>query len=81
MVAEATLIAIAIEGAEGFDSSVFVVFFQEERGIVDVGLGNAMEQRGTDQDVVDALPLALIAIGALSTMSTLSLSCDVMQSG
>ena len=81
MVAEAPLIAIAIEGAEGFHSSVFLVFFQQEGGIVDVGLGNAMEQRGTDQDVVDALPPALIAIGALSTMSALSLSCDVMQFG
>ena len=48
MVAETSLIAIAIEGAEGFLASEFFIFFQEERGIVDVGLGNTMEQRGTD---------------------------------
>ena len=81
MVAETTLITIAIEGAEGFLAPELFIFFQEERGIVDVGLGNTMEQRGADQDVVDALPPALIAIGALSAMSALRLSCDVMQSG
>ena len=38
MVAEATLVVQAVEGAEGFHSSVFLVFLQQEGGIVNGGL-------------------------------------------
>lgn len=40
MVTEAALVAVAIISAEGFDTSVLFVFFNEEGGIVDVGLRN-----------------------------------------
>ena len=48
MVAEATLVAVAIIGTEGLDSSVLFVFFQEEGSIVDVGLGNGITEGRTD---------------------------------
>jgi hypothetical protein len=38
MVAESTLVVQAVEGAEGFHSSVFLVFLQQEGGIVNGGL-------------------------------------------
>jgi hypothetical protein len=38
VVAKAALVAVAIISTEGLDSSIFFVFFQEERGIVDVSL-------------------------------------------
>ena len=65
MVAEAALVAVAVEGAEGLDAAVFLVFFKEEGGVVDVGLLDTVEQYRTDEDVVDAAPAALIAVSAL----------------
>ena len=71
MVTETTLVAVAVEGAEGFDSSVLFVLFQQEWGIVDGGGINTVEHGGADEDVVDALPEALIAVGGLGTVGTL----------
>ena len=64
MVAEAVLITITIIGTEGFDSSVFFVFLQQERGIVDKDGVRFCCQEGAGQNVVNALPATLIAIGA-----------------
>ena len=73
MVAEAALIAVADISTEGTDASVFFVLFQQEGGVVDVSLPDGREQRLADQHMVDGLPAALIAIGALSlTMQALS---------
>ena len=79
MVAETSLIAITVIGTEGLDSSVLFVFFEEEGGIVDEGLGNGITENRTNQHVVDALPNAIIAIGALSTMTALGIACNVIQ--
>ena len=68
MVTEATLVTITIKGTEGFYSSVFFVFFQQEGRIIDKGLLNGIEQHSADKDVVNALPYSLIAIGSLGTM-------------
>ena len=38
VVAEATLVAVAIIGTKGLDASVLFIFFKEEGGIVDVSL-------------------------------------------
>ena len=54
MVAEAALITVAIIGTEGFDASVLFVFFQEEGGVVDVGLGNGITEGWADKNMVDA---------------------------
>ena len=79
VVAEATLIAVTIIGTEGLDTSVFIVFFKEEGGIVDEGVRNRVAQSSTYEYVVDALPLAFVAIGALGAMGTHSMTGDVMQ--
>ena len=42
VVAEAALIAVAIEGTEGLDAAVLFVFFDEERSIVDEDLADTV---------------------------------------
>ena len=56
VVAETALVAIAVIGTEGFDASVLFVFFKEEGGIVNVGLGNGITEGRTNKDMIDALP-------------------------
>lgn len=56
VVTEASLITVAIIGAEGLDASVLFVFFKEEGGIVNVGLGNGITEGRTNKDMIDALP-------------------------
>ena len=79
MVAEAALVAVAIIGAEGFDASVLFVFFKEEGGIVDVGLCDGIAQIRTNEDMVDALPTAFVAVGALGAMLSPRLLRDIME--
>ena len=79
MVAEATLIAVAIIGTEGLYATVLFVFFKEEGGVVDVDSIDRIAQSGTNKDMVDALPLAFVAIGTLSPMIALSIAGNVMQ--
>ena len=79
MVAKTTLVAVAIIGAEGFDASVLFVFFKEEGGIVDVGLCDGIAQIRTNEDMVDALPTAFVAIGALGAMLSPRLLRDIME--
>ena len=79
MVAEATLIAIAIIGTEGLDAAVLFVFFKEEGGIVDVGLCDGIAQIRTNEDMVDTLPTAFVAIGALGAMLSSRLLRDIME--
>ena len=79
MVAKATLIAITIKRTEGFYSSVFFVFFQQERSIVDIGLLDIVQQNRTDKDMVNTLPEALITVGTLSTMSSFDVTSNMMQ--
>ena len=68
MVTESALVAITVISTEGFYSSVFFVFFQQEGRIIDKGLLNGIEQHSADEDVVNALPYSLIAVGGLGTM-------------
>ena len=79
MVTEAALVAVAIIGAEGFDASVLFVFFKKEGGIVDISAINGRAKRTTDQYVVDALPTAFVAIGALGAMLSPRLLRDIME--
>ena len=48
VVAEASMVTVAIIGTEGLDSSILFVFFKEEGSIVDVGLGNGITEGRTD---------------------------------
>ena len=68
MVTKATLVAITIKGAEGFYSSVFFIFFQQEGSIIDERLLNGIEQHRAYEDMVDALPEALVTISGFRTM-------------
>lgn len=68
MVTEAALIAITVISTEGFYSSVFFVFFQQEGSIIDKKLVDKIDKNSADEDVVNALPYPLIAIGGLGTM-------------
>ncbi len=80
MVAEATLISESYESAEWFYPTVFLVFLEQEGRIVDVGFYNLVAQRLTDQDMVDTLPTAFVAVGTLSAMRALGLMGNVMES-
>ena len=79
VVAEATLVAVAIIGTEGLDSSVLFVFFQKEGGIVNKGLGDGITEGWIDKNMVDALPLAFVAVGATGTMTALGITGNVTQ--
>ena len=68
MVTETTLVTITIKGTEGFYSSVFFVFFQQEGSIIDKRLVDKIDKNSADEDVVYALPYPLIAVGGLGTM-------------
>ena len=79
VVAKAALVAVAIISAEGLEATVLFVFFKEEGGIVDIGAINGRAKRTTDQYVVDALPTAFVAIGALGAMLSPRLLRDIME--
>ena len=79
MIAEAALVAVAIISTEGLEATVLFVFFQKEGGIVDVGLCDGIAQIRTNEDMVDALPTAFVAVGATSTMSTYGIASNIMQ--
>lgn len=78
MVAEATLISESYESTEWFYPTVFLVFLEQEGRIVDVGFYNLVALRLTDQDVVDALPTAFVAVGTLCTMRAFSIASYVV---
>ena len=78
MVAEATLVAVAIIGAEGLDTSVFFVLFKEEWGIIHESLCYLVAQSTTDQHVVDALPAAFVAVGTFGAMSSYGIDGNVI---
>ena len=80
MVAEATLISESYESAEWFYPTVFLVFLEQEGRIVDVGLHDEITQHSTDQDVVDTLPTAFVAVGSFCTMRAFSIASYVVQS-
>ena len=65
MVAEATLIAVAIIGTERLDSSVLFVFFKEEGSVVDIGAIDSSAQSAVNQHMIDALPNAVEIMGTL----------------
>ena len=54
MVAEAGLIAIAVERAARFATAIAVVGLEEKGRIVDIDLLDGSGQRGAGEDVVDA---------------------------
>ena len=68
MVTESALVAITAISTEGFYSSVFFVFFQQEGRIIDKRLVDKIDKNSADEDVVNALPYSLIAVGGLGTM-------------
>lgn len=79
VVAEAAVVAITDEGAEGLDTSVFFVVFQQKGGIVDEHLRDMVAQSVADQHVVDALPPSLIAVGTLGTMRTAGITRGIVK--
>ena len=79
VVAEAALIEVAIISTEGLEATVLFVFFKEEGSIVDVGLCDGIVQIRTNEDMVDALPTAFVAIGALGAMLSPRLLRDIME--
>ena len=80
MVAEATLIAQAIKGAKGFDSTIFLVFLKKEGSVVDIGLCDGIAQGTRNQHMVNAAPLTFVTVGTHCTMSALGLVGYVMES-
>ena len=80
MVAESTLITITIISTEGFDSSVFFVLLQQKRGIIDKGLRDEIAEHRTNKDVVNTLPLSLIAVRSLSTVTAAYLTSNIDES-
>ena len=78
MVADTTLISETYESAEWFHPTVFLVFLEQEGGIIDVSFYNLVAQHLTDQDVVDALPTAFVAVGTLCTMRAFSIASYVV---
>ena len=80
MVAEAALILVAVEGAAGFPAAVGVLWLQEEGGIVDVDAVHSLGQGRGEEDVVEGVPFAAIAVGALCTAcGSCGLGADVEQ--
>lgn len=79
VVAEAALIAVTNEGTEGFYTAVLFVLLHEKRGVVDEGLVYGTDKSGADEDVVDALPAAVIAVGAGGTVQTSGCGGNVVQ--
>ena len=79
VIAEAALIAQAVEGAEGLEAAVSLVGLEQEGCVVDLSAADAGEQRGADQHVVDAAPSALKTVGALCAVSAASLGADVVE--
>ena len=80
MVAESTLITITIISAEGLDSSVFFVLLQQKRSVIDEGLRNEIAQHTTDEDVINTLPLPLVAVRPLSTVTAACLTSNIDES-
>lgn len=81
MVAEAGLIAHTLKGAEGTLATILGVVLEKKRGIVDIDRVNTGRERWRHEHMVDGMPLAMIAIGALDTMESPSLSRNVGESG
>ena len=44
MIAKAALIAVAVEGAKGFETAILFVFFQQEGSIVDECLLHTLQK-------------------------------------
>ena len=74
MVAKSTLITITIISAEG------LVLLQQKRGVIDEGLRNEIAQHTTNKDVVNTLPLPLIAVRPLSAVTAACLTSDIDES-
>ena len=79
MVAEASLIAVAVIGTEGFHAAIMPIVLQQEGGVIDKRPLDSIEQCCADQHVVDALPAPLITIGTLGTVGAASIPGDIMQ--
>ena len=80
MVTEASLIAVAIEGSERFAASVSLVLFQQEGSVLDESPANGIDQRATHENMVNALPLTLVAISSLGlTITALGGSGNILQ--
>ena len=65
VVAEATLVAVAIIGTEGLDTPILFVFFKEEGSVVDIGAIDSSAQSAVNQHMIDALPNAVEIMGTL----------------
>ena len=64
MVAETRLIAHTVIGAARTVATIFVFFFKQELGSVDIGRIHLIYYCRGAKDVVDALPFTLIAVSA-----------------
>ena len=72
MVAEAGLITHAVIGATWTDAAVEFFIFKQEFRRVDIGRIHLIIYWSTGEDMVDTLPLALIAVGASDTIRAMS---------
>ena len=79
MVAIARLVAHAVIGAAGTVAAIEFFLFEEElRGMDESRVHLIIYIRGAE-DVVDALPLAFIAVSASHTVGTRGIFCKVME--
>ena len=68
VVAVARLVAHTVICTLGPLAAVEPLVFGQERSIVDKHIVNFVMQAGTDQYVVDGIPVALVAIGAFCSV-------------
>ena len=77
MVTITWLVAHAVVGATGTEATVEFFVFEEELRSVDVSRVHLIIYIRGAKDVVDTLPLTLVAIGALNTICASGIFCEV----
>ena len=70
MVAVTVIVMIAEEETLGADTTVFRVFLNQERGIIDTARGHSVEQGLAHKNLVETAPLSTIAVYGLCTVAS-----------
>ena len=77
MVAVGGLVTHAVVGAVGTEATVEFFFFEQEFRGMDISRIHLIIYIGTAKNVVDALPLALVTVGAFHAICTSGIACEV----
>ena len=80
MIAEALLLEFhAFVGTAGHKAAIELILLQQELGGMDKNRVHLIIYRGRHDDMIQTVPLALIAIGALHPITALCLLGDILQ--